>query len=222
MTSSKPTLKQYESKWSEDNVLNFQIAYENSNSNNKEKYLSSLLKKNKPSIDKQYQAFVACFINDCGLRYKGGAGGRKKVAKNALRLTTLIVKFVNGYRSIMGRSRVEIYDSSALLRDVKGCISVKTKKAKEERLTKEMVLKKLKTTEECLNAFLSLYYEKVRLGDMYDAQIIVELQILKNIIGEYYDDMFKQDMRNKSQRNSFETYGPSQFNTEYRAIPSRM
>ena len=79
MASSKPTLKQYESKWSGDNVLNFQIAYEISN--NKEKYLSSLPKKNKPSIDVQYQAFVACFINDCGLGYTGEAGEKKKLQR---------------------------------------------------------------------------------------------------------------------------------------------
>lgn len=219
MASSKPKQNEYKSKWEVDAVIGFLAKYEAAH--NKAAFLSSLPKDGKPSIDDQHQAFAVRFLNDSGLGFKGGTGGEEAIAKNALRLMVGTLKFVNERRTTMGRSRVRLYDSSALLRDVKGCVSAKAKSTKENPLTKDMVMDQIKKVDNLLGAFPSSYYRISGSGDKYGEPILIEIAIWKKIIGEHHIDMIRQDLRNKKTSEKNVSNAPTQFNTEYRAIPSK-
>ena len=129
MAASKPTLASYQSAWDADDVITFHAEYEAAP--NKATYLSSLPKKDKPSIDEQIEAFGASFLTDHGLGYKGGTGGEDTIAKNGMRLMLATLKFVNDRRSVMGRSHVGMYECSAMIQDVKSCVSAKTNRERE-------------------------------------------------------------------------------------------
>jgi hypothetical protein len=145
MVASKPTEEAYKSNWKENDVLSFQTGYETAV--NKAKYLSSKTMEQKPNSDEQYETLGVGFLN--GLGYKGGTGGEKKIAKNALKLMV----FAGEERGTMGRSHVKKYDSSVLLSAVRGCVSAKVKLGKRDPLTKEMVLSPIKKVDVALAAF---------------------------------------------------------------------
>ena len=134
MAASKPTLTSYQSAWDVDDVITFHAEYEAAP--NKATYLSSLPKKDKPIIDEQIEAFGARFLTNRGLGYKGGTGGEDTIAKNGMRLMLATLKFVNDRRSVMGRSHVGMYESSALLQDVKSYVSAKTNRGGGESIDK--------------------------------------------------------------------------------------
>ena len=220
MNASKPTVNSYNSSWEVSDVTTFQVGYENAI--NKEEYLKTLPADKKPTIDEQYEAYTVQFLNDSKLGYKGGSGGEEMVAKKALKLTAASLKFVSGYRNIMGRSRVTMYDSSSLLRNTKGCVSSKAKKVKATKLTKDMVMHQIEKVDECRAAFPSSYYRKVGNGSRYGEPILKEIEIWKDIIGKHYQDMLKQDMRNKESTTKDNSKGPTNFNTTHSVIPPKM
>ena len=220
LASSKPTLKEYKSKWELSDAIAFQTAYEAAQ--NKETYLLSLSMDEKPCIDHQFEAIVVDFLNDSGLGYKGGSGGEEVKAKNALKLLGRVVKFMNGRRSTMGRSRVMLYDSSALLRAVRGCVSAKVRHRPLSFLTKEILLAELKKVEECLSSFPSSYYRKVRSGSNFGKPIFDELEIWKGIIAAHHNDMHMQDVRNRESRVTMAARSPSSFNTKTFVVPPKM
>ena len=63
------------------------------------------------------------------------------------------IKFVNDRRSVMGRRHAGMYESYALLQDVKSCVSEKTNRGRDNQLTENIVLSQLPKAEECLRAF---------------------------------------------------------------------
>ena len=61
----------------------------------------------------------------------------------------------------------------------------------------DIVMEQIEKLNKCRAAFPSSYYRKVGNGDRYGEPILKEIAILKDIIGKHYQDMLKQDMRNK-------------------------
>ena len=211
MAAARPTVISYDSGWKLGDVITFQVGY--ANATNKENYLKSLPANAKPTIDQQYQAFTAQFLNDCQLQYKGGTGGEEIVAKNALKLAAAVLKFVSIHRDAMGRSCVMMCNSSVLLRSTMGCISSKVKKVKGTKLTKAIALDALKKVEECSRSFPSSYYRILGNGHRHGEPILKEIAIWKDIIGNHYQDMLKQDLRNKETATKNTALEPSSFNT---------
>ena len=89
-------------------------------------------------------------------------------------------------------------------------------------MTKKIVISQLHKAEECLRAFPSSYSKKVPSRDKYGGPIFAEMHIWKDIIGEHYSEMLRQDLHNKKSIGNTETNGPYQFNTEYKVITPRM
>lgn len=219
MVASVPVTTKYTSKRSLDDVLSFQSGYEAAP--NKEVYLKSA--QHKPNIDEQHEAFIVSFLNDSNLGYKGGTGGEEKVANDALKLAVQSLKFVNKYRGTMGRSRITLYDSSKLLRDVKGCVSAKTKKEKLPQLTKDLLVSEIEKLNKALNAFPSSYYRVFMEGrERHGEPIIKEMAIWKDIMGKYFEDLVKQEIRDKARDQNVESNRPSSFNSDAIVIPSKM
>ena len=131
------------------------------------------------------------YLNNLELRYKGGSGGEEITIIEVLKLLINCVKFVYGHRDILGWSHIKLYNSSLLLRVVKDCISVKVNKERANPLTKVKVLEDLKKVEECKRVFPSSYYHLNLLGNKYAKDIFSEIDIMRKIIGEHFNDVIK-------------------------------
>ena len=52
--------------------------------------------------------------------------------------------------------------------------------------------------------------------------IIKEMAIWKDIMGKYFEDLVKQEIRDKARDQTVETNRPSSFNSDAIVIPSKM
>ena len=114
---------------------------------NKGGYIKSFTKDIKPSIIQKHQAFLADFVNYSDLVINGGTWREEKKAPDALNYTVHVVQFLTEYHAVMGRSRVGMCGRSTLLTEANNVSSTKSNPGRSEKLTKEMVLEQLHTTE---------------------------------------------------------------------------
>ena len=159
---------------------------------------------------------------ESGLGYKEGAAAEQNIAKAALKSTVAVFKWVHQRRETMERGRVQLYASSKILKDVKGCISAKQNKGSETDLTQKMVLEQLTKAEKCMKAYPNSYYRKVASGAPYGEPILKELGVCRSILGEQHKSMVEAAHRAKKSRESTETKQPSSFNTKYSVVPTQM
>ena len=220
MAASKPTMEKFESKWSLTDVIGFQSGYEAAP--NKGTYLTSLAKEGKPSIDEQVETYLAQFMNDSDIGFKSGTGGEEKKANDVMKKAVGIIKFVHERQEILGRDHRRMYNSSELLRSVRGCVKAKVNHERSKPLYNETVTVQLRKAEACLTDFPSSYYRKVATDDKYGAAILKEVQILIDILGTHLKDMIAQDLPNQLARDTMENRGPASFNTSSHVVKSKM
>ena len=144
------------------------------------------------------------------------------VANNALKALAQSLKFVHSYRGAMGRSRIKLHDSSELLCSVKGCASAKVKKEKLPPLTKEILVSKIEKVNEALSALPDSCYHAFMEGhERHGEPILKEVAISKDIMGKRYEDLVKQEIRDKQRAQNGETKRPSSFNSEATVVPPK-
>ena len=148
-------------------------------------------------------------------------GSEEKLAMSGLKLAITVVKFVHENRAIMGRSRVSMYNSSVILRNIEGCISSKMN-PRSNPLTKKRVFAYLSKAEDALGSFPKSYHVLLPSGVKQGEAIFNELQICKDIIGEHYGDMLQQDFRNRYARANASSTSPSAFRTSCHMVPAKM
>ena len=92
MSSRKPKARSFESKFDTEAVNKFLEGY--ASASNKETYLKSFKKGEKPSITDQIEAIVVDFLNGHGIQCKDGTGGEKQRAVDGLKQLVKVVMFL--------------------------------------------------------------------------------------------------------------------------------